>query len=481
MKPVRPYMLSSTIALGRALDDQPELLNEQNQISVCGGLSLVDHTHRGVTPTAFKQGKRSVDIAEEDSYSWNLHHFFNVGNTETAVRIQNIVFPSNTSTASGITGISLRPRSPSTSSLPTDVSPFFSRKEFIGIPPPSASPRTTIDVSLTTGDVLLGLDAVDNYENQGIPRSYLEQTQAVANQTKIVIAFRPVERICRTLIEEGVATKGLNIKGKSSNWGPMAGYIPRQQEYSKLAATLDPQRRQLQIREANKANQRVVTLGGVEVTQLILSAKRWEELIDLGHIKNVTNISASAATPQVVSFQSSPKGLSPVNFIGRQQANERWQIYTGSHQPLQIIPKTADFDLFFSFTHFEGSADGETPRSIDPLLGIYSDQDKILITELNKVYNRGDGKEMVHHGSDLSNPNTDLESNLPATVFIPNSMLPMGPYFTSPLLIKSMPDLIKLFHTMRDGGIRIQSNELWPALQAIVKEPFRRTPALSID
>jgi len=51
---------------------------------------------------------------------------------------------------------------------------------------------------------------------------------------KVIIMSRPVNPDATELIIFGAATKSMNIKGKSSNWGPQKGYIPINQRYSKL-------------------------------------------------------------------------------------------------------------------------------------------------------------------------------------------------------------------------------------------------------
>ncbi|NNF32917.1 MAG: T9SS type A sorting domain-containing protein [Saprospiraceae bacterium] len=56
----------------------------------------------------------------------------------------------------------------------------------------------------------------------------------VAMRKDVVILTRPVNPDATPLIATNSATKGMNLKGKSSNWGPHKGYIPVLQKYSKL-------------------------------------------------------------------------------------------------------------------------------------------------------------------------------------------------------------------------------------------------------
>ena len=60
---------------------------------------------------------------------------------------------------------------------------------------------------------------------------------AIADLVKeedVVILARPVNPDATTLIAAGASTKGMNLKGKSADWGPQKGYIPVDQRYSKL-------------------------------------------------------------------------------------------------------------------------------------------------------------------------------------------------------------------------------------------------------
>ncbi len=345
----------------------------------------------------------------------------------------------------------------------------------------SLSLSTNLLQTKASDNLLLGLDKVDQYENQGIPRDYLMQTQKVADELNVLVGIRPVERICRTLIEEGVESKGLNIKGKSANWGPMAGLIPVDQKFSKLASIPDATLRQSRIEEANQSNTKAMTSGAAVPTHLSLSPARWQELVETKLLTDLTEIASSTTaspdTSTVVRFNAAPKGQPAQVFEGHQQADGQWLIYAGTgaeREALQVIPKTADFDLLFAFSSFENIelATKDKMHGFDAKLGIYSDRDRQLIDRLNESYGRAPGKEMVHHGTDIKNPASDMTANLPATIFIPAAMQPMGIYTQSPVLIKSYDELVRLFRTMRDRGIHVESNNLWSDMKDVVKEPF---------
>ena len=73
----------------------------------------------------------------------------------------------------------------------------------------------------------------------------------IAIDKKVVILARPVNPDSTELIIRGAATKGMNVKGKSSNWGPQKGYIPVEQRYSKLWRTAGNDRDK-EVEEFNK-------------------------------------------------------------------------------------------------------------------------------------------------------------------------------------------------------------------------------------
>ena len=326
--------------------------------------------------------------------------------------------------------------------------------------------------------VVMGVDKVAGYENQGIPRENIEKTQNVADKTGTIIAYRPVELICRTLIEEGAQSKGLNIKGKSSNWGPMAGYIPYDQKFSKLAALQDPQKLETEVAKYNAKNEASVKDGHATIEHLSLSERRMNELTDMGILHDFQDIPPAPGYTKAITLQSNPKGNTAQNFEAHQNSDGKWDIFSGSgdsREKLMVIPKTADFDLLFAFSRYDQVDLGGVDRLHDfhPELGILSDRNEELIHALNEEFDRGSGNNMVHHGDDTKNPVTDMSANLPATIFIPENQLgKMGIYTESPILVKTHDELVRLFRTFQKAGIRVESNALWGEIKNVIKEPY---------
>ena len=340
--------------------------------------------------------------------------------------------------------------------------------------------QTLSGQSSPSHDVLLGLDKVANYENQGIPVGYLMKMQEVADEENVMIAVRPVEKICRTLIEEGYGSKGLNIKGKSSNWGPMAGFIPVNQHFSKVSGNPE------QVAKYNHKNVDYIHVNKSAVQeQLHISTKRIKELETLGILQNSRQTTAAEGYSQALVFESKPKNGPAESFEAHQRTDGQWELFSGTgstREKLMVIPLTADFDLLFVHSHYEdvdlGQQDKHQP--FHPELGIVSRKKVSVINAMNTKFDRGDSKyNMVHHGADTENPVTEMDANLPATVIIPKKMLGnMGVYNESPVLVKTKDELANLYRTMQAAGIKVETNPLWDTLKEVANEPLQEKIAL---
>lgn len=321
-------------------------------------------------------------------------------------------------------------------------------------------------------NVLIGFDKVAHYKNQGIPPEYLQKMQEVSDNEGVLIAVRPVEKICRTLISEGYGSKGLHIKGKSSNWGPMAGFIPVDQQFSKLAG--NPEK----IAAYNQKNHDAIHVKkNAPQEHLHISGNRIGELKEMGMMNNVRDVSPAAGYNKAIAFESTPKQGATQTFEAHQREDGQWEVFSGigeQREKLMVIPLTADFDLLFVHSHYEdvdlGQQDKKKP--FHPTLGIVSDKTTSVIDALNERFARGGPENnMVHHGADTENPVTEMAANFPATVVIPKKMLnSLGIYTKSPVLIMNEQELAKLYRTMQAAGIRVETNPLWDQLKHVAQE-----------
>ena len=72
-----------------------------------------------------------------------------------------------------------------------------------------------------------------NHPDQGMTHADMQAVARVAAQRNEIIMFRDTGCWSRPYIEAGHPTKPFHVKGKSSDWGPHAGLVPYDSEFSK--------------------------------------------------------------------------------------------------------------------------------------------------------------------------------------------------------------------------------------------------------
>ena len=82
-------------------------------------------------------------------------------------------------------------------------------------------------------------DNSQNHPDQGMTPADMLATQRVAEQRDEIIMFRDTGAWSRPYIALGHPTKPFHVKGKSSDWGPHAGLVPFNSEFSKAFADKD--------------------------------------------------------------------------------------------------------------------------------------------------------------------------------------------------------------------------------------------------
>ncbi|MBI3542865.1 MAG: hypothetical protein HY075_06290 [Deltaproteobacteria bacterium] len=83
----------------------------------------------------------------------------------------------------------------------------------------------------------------------------------IAHARNEVLLHRPVNSDAYVHMAEGAPTKGMHIKGKSSDWGPHRGFIPVHERYSKLAHVADSKDRELKIAKYDEKNRESIEKG----------------------------------------------------------------------------------------------------------------------------------------------------------------------------------------------------------------------------
>jgi hypothetical protein len=83
----------------------------------------------------------------------------------------------------------------------------------------------------------------------------------VAHGRNEVLLHRPVNPEAYIHLAEGAPTKGIHIKGKSSDWGPHRGYIPVHEKYSKLAHLKNAAERDAKVAKYEEKNREALEGG----------------------------------------------------------------------------------------------------------------------------------------------------------------------------------------------------------------------------
>lgn len=108
----------------------------------------------------------------------------------------------------------------------------------------------------------------------GIPHAHCEGFRTVARAERCVLVSRAVGPVCTLLIEEGYAMKSFRIHGKSSDWGPMAGFVVRDPRLSKLGLAGEADQRKEHARALTDSN-RQGWRSGTDVVKISSARLAW--------------------------------------------------------------------------------------------------------------------------------------------------------------------------------------------------------------
>jgi len=96
--------------------------------------------------------------------------------------------------------------------------------------------KTADDIKLNlSGLPGIGTSRADAVAKSNMPDVWVDAMSKTAKDRGEVIFIRPVNKHSKKWLESGEAIgKGMDVKGKTSDWGPMAGLIPADQSLSKI-------------------------------------------------------------------------------------------------------------------------------------------------------------------------------------------------------------------------------------------------------
>ncbi|ELJ8615993.1 MARTX multifunctional-autoprocessing repeats-in-toxin holotoxin RtxA [Vibrio cholerae] len=279
----------------------------------------------------------------------------------------------------------------------------------------------------------------------------------VAERENVIIGVRPVDEKSKSLIDSKLySSKGLFVKAKSSDWGPMSGFIPVDQSFAKASARRD-------LDKFNGYAEQSIESGNAVSADLYLNQVRMDELVSKYQSLTALEFDAESGMYKTTATNCDQTVTFFLNKV-TVESKDLWQVHymkDGELAPFKVIgdpvskqPMTADYDLLtvmYSYADlgpqdkvkqpltWEQWKESVTYEDLTPKyqelydsevlynkkdgasLGVVSDRLKTLKDVINTSLGRTDGLEMVHHGADDANPYAVMADNFPATFFVPKS------------------------------------------------------------
>jgi pimeloyl-ACP methyl ester carboxylesterase len=336
-----------------------------------------------------------------------------------------------------------------------------------------------------------GIDAICA---SGMVASHATQYARIADQEDVVVMVRPVNPDATTLISGGAATKEMDVKPKSSNWGPQRGYLPFKQRYSKLWKIFKGKERDDKIQDYDIKAMENITSGITLKRQLSVTVchKEFLVFIDQGKIEGPTDNNAEdevvlvpvSNQMEVCHWGSTYDPSKPI---------KNCEPRTNDHQlvPFEVMatprkfeedgktPRflTADYDLLMVGFNEGEDLEYNPPTNIPlkPGVGQITDEQEALVAKLNQAvedYTEYTGGELTHHGPENQfgkSPYVDY----PITVFMPDDV--ENGFFNGPkgkvLSIDMGPNgfrdihLKRFINRMREKGYDLYDNTDAPGWQ----------------
>ncbi|HBY62728.1 MAG TPA: hypothetical protein DEH78_23135 [Solibacterales bacterium] len=227
--------------------------------------------------------------------------------------------------------------------------------------------------------------------------SHLDAIEEVARQRREIFIFRHVNPDATALLEQHYMTKGMNVKGKSADWGPQRGFIPVDQNLSKLG---NPGHAKLD--EVMRFQQKVE-----ECLRTGCAFKVELKRPDGSLVKVVPDPATGSPTP--VLFRDgvylhpetgAPLALTPAQLAGAKPL----EVLAAQDKDGVLRPLTADYD----FLAMGRKTDVQSP-DFDPEKGFVGTIDPASIDAVNRgVRERAgfQGGNIAHHGAEAWYPDS---------------------------------------------------------------------------
>jgi len=286
----------------------------------------------------------------------------------------------------------------------------------------------------------------------GITSTHIQKIQEVAKSLKCFIMVRPVNTLATGLIEDNYPVKGLDIHGKSSDWGPQAGFVPWDQSLSKAAGIPE------KVKKGNEENAKDIKQKQVVRVPLVITGDRLKQLRDYTK-KEKTNAFVSPDAEKGDAFKLIRD--SKIQFkLSKCKTGDQYEVLYGKDfEPLEVMGYseaelkmvTADYDLFAVCPYYRtiSKSSEVTQLKNRGLKGILSRYHEKVIQDINSKCRPKN--PVVKHGAELSNPHPQEDKQI--VMFTATG--------TSRMIVNDPATRGKIFADLIKRGFHIYVNTKW--------------------
>lgn len=243
-------------------------------------------------------------------------------------------------------------------------------------------------------------DASEVIEQSNMVKKHLDAFLEVAEEDDAILIFRAVNPDATRLIDENYATKWMDVKGKSSDWGPQSGFIPVEQKFSKLnnpSKTMDADA----LAEVAGFHEKVD-----KCLQKGICFKIDLELSNGDHVHVWKN--GDAELPILKGPDGRFRDPDTGDLLNIDPATTRpMEVLAGPNKAGELVPLTADYDFLAMGTGRNQSLDVKLTDDVrlpdnDPKRGAATAKERKLVERVNKAGEKAGykGGNLSHHGAE---------------------------------------------------------------------------------
>ncbi|PAV11642.1 hypothetical protein CBG25_00115 [Arsenophonus sp. ENCA] len=309
-----------------------------------------------------------------------------------------------------------------------------------------------------------------NQPKSGIPATHLKTLSNYAIQKNLIYGIRPISPFATSLIEAGYPTKPLNIKGKTADWGPQAGFICVDQNFRKLVGQSE------QVQKYNALISKNIQNGEAISVPLTITRDRINELIELDCLE----LSRSRGDGMILIARSPTGQEYQFDAIYQSNSNNHYRIEIAG-KPIYVLsepkihePFVPDYDLLLVAPHISdyGTLDTMIPSERnDTKLGTANHRLLKLADDIHRALDRDEQHKLIHHGTDVNNESSELADNFPVTLFLPKAI----EKYAKITVLDSAEALAEFTQTAKNEGYHVPLNERWQEIPNIRRASYEES------